>query len=125
MKALSMPHKYDPLKVMAAISLLNALGGFAALLRSGEKITGRSVATSCLNSALIGLAVAAIWWHRYDGDNASIFFLVGVCLMTGLGGNTTFYFAAALIKKKFGLEDLPHDGTAPGTTPEPPATDNP
>lgn len=110
-----MNQRYDPLKVMAIISALNALAGFASLLRSGEEVTFRSVLTSTLNSSLIGLAIALLWWQKYGGEDTSIYFLMGVSLMAGLGGNTTFYFITEMIKRKYGL-DLSPKGKDRGAT---------
>ena len=108
-----MDHK-DPMKVMAALTLLNGLAGLAALLRSGERVTPRSLATAVLNSAFMGLIVALIWWHWFNADGTSVYFVAAVSLLAGLGGNTTFYFVSQMIQRRFGVHvDPTGKGDAP------------
>lgn len=110
-----MDHKWDPIKVMTALTVLNGLAGLAALLRSDERVTPRSILTACLNSAFMGLIVALIWWHWFNADGTSVYFVAAVSLLAGLGGNTTFYFVAQMIQRKFGI---PIDPTGKGESPD-------
>ena len=78
-----------------------SLGGLAALLRSNNALTKRNVFSAMLNSGLIALVIALVWWANYRDTN--LFFLVGISILAGLGGATTLDFATLYIRKKLGL----------------------
>lgn len=96
------PDDFSPLETFGAVFTLASLGGLAALLRSGKKLTVRSVGSAMLNGGLIGLIIALVWWHRYGG--ADLYFLVGVSALAGFGGAETIRLAVLWGQKKLGLE---------------------
>ncbi len=55
-----------------------------------------SVTSSLLNSGMLGLGIGLLWYTKFS-DN--LYFLVGICLMAGLGGMTTVEFFLAFIRK--------------------------
>jgi CHASE2 domain-containing sensor protein len=73
-----------------------AMGGLATLLRSDLPITRKSVATSMLNCGLLGLGISLLWYSQFQ-DN--LFFLVGLCVVAGLGGNASIDFAVDMFRK--------------------------
>ena len=85
----------DPLKIFSAAGGIASFAGLAALLRSGRPLNYRSVATAVLNSGILGLAMAMLWF-TYWRDN--IYFLVGLCALAGLGGVNMVEFALAVLK---------------------------
>lgn len=102
----------EPMKVFASIFLLAAIGGVAALLRGKARLTARLVISACLNSGLIGLVIALIWYSQYKDTN--LWFLIGISVLAGLGGNTTIGLGMLYLRKKFnlsGLEEGPEKST--------------
>lgn len=79
--------QYWPVFVFSAV--LSGLAGLAALLRSGNKITALSAVSSLLNSSLMGLGISLIWYTRF---RENLCFLIGICIICGLGGMTTIDF---------------------------------
>jgi hypothetical protein len=78
------------------------LAGLAALLRSGKPLTWISVLTALLNSGLLGLGISLLWYTKFRED---VHFLVGICLMAGLGGmNTVDWILAALKRGGFSVK---------------------
>jgi hypothetical protein len=69
--------------LFAAAFVVSALGGLAALLRSGRPLTRKAVASYTLNSGIVGLGIALVWFHRLRDE---LELLVGLCVVAGLGG---------------------------------------
>jgi UDP-N-acetylmuramyl pentapeptide phosphotransferase/UDP-N-acetylglucosamine-1-phosphate transferase len=86
----------DPINVVIMSGSLASFAGLAELLRSGRELTWRAVASALLNSGLIGAAIGLVWWNKYDADP---YFLIGVCVLAGLGGATFADFAIQLLKR--------------------------
>lgn len=72
--------------VFASAFVVSAFSGLAAYLRTGEAITRLGLFTAVLNSAMLGLGIALLWYTAYR-DNP--WFLVGVACLSGLGGVTS------------------------------------
>lgn len=87
-------HQFE-VGIFSAAFLLSALAGVAALLRSRSRITPKSVATSSLNSGLMGLGVSLVWYQKSE----DVYFLIGLCVLVGLGGQPTFDFVLAVARK--------------------------
>lgn len=68
---------------------VSALGGLAALLRSPQKVTRKSVLAYTLNTGVVGLAIALIWYTQFR-DNLQL--LVGLCVVAGLSGMASVDF---------------------------------
>jgi hypothetical protein len=92
------PDQYDPMRLFGTTSALASFAGLAELLRSGRPITTRSVVSAMLNSGLIGLSIGLVWYHKYLGEG-NVYFLIGVCVLAGLGGATFVDFASQLLRK--------------------------
>lgn len=114
------PNDYDPLRLFEATSALSSFAGLAELLRSGRPITTRAVLSAMLNSGLIGLAIGLVWYHKFLGDG-NVYFLVGVCVLAGLGGATFIDFAISSFTRWFGSKgpfgqggDKPNGGSGAG-----------
>ncbi len=75
----------------------SSLAGLAELMRSDRDITVREVASSLLNSGILGGAVFAVWWN-YGGETNPVF-VAGVCVLAGLGGTAMVEFGVALLKR--------------------------
>lgn len=73
-----------------------ALAGLAALLRSGNPLTTKSTLSALLNSGFLGLAMSLLWYSSFR-DN--IYFLVGLSVLSGLGGNLTIELAMGWLKR--------------------------
>lgn len=86
----------SPVGVFVASFCLSGFAGIAALLRSGKPLTVLSVSSSLLNSGLLGLAMAMVWYVRFQEN---IYFLVGVCVLAGLGGMTSVDLVLTLVRK--------------------------
>jgi hypothetical protein len=81
-----------------------SLGGLAALLRGNHALTKRNVFSAMLNSGMMALVIALVWWSNYKDTN--LFFLVGISILAGLGGATTLDFVTLYIRKRLGIEQL-------------------
>jgi hypothetical protein len=97
--------------IFVASFALAAFAGLAALFRSTMPISRRSVLSAILNSGFLGLALSLLWFHKFAHN---LHMLVGVCLLAGLGGNTTLEFILQAFRSgglniRFG-----------GSTPQPP-----
>ncbi len=82
--------------VFASAFLVSAFAGLAALLRSGHKLCVVKIVSSLLNSGLLGLGISLLWYTKFQ-DN--LYFLVGMCVLAGLGGMTTVDFVVMLYRK--------------------------
>lgn len=102
----------NPLGVFVCAFGISALAGLAAMLRSKTELNLTNIATSGLNSGFLGLGISLIWYQQFQ-DN--IYFLIGACVLAGLGGVTTIDFVLAIIRKggfsitvgKSGSVDIP------------------
>jgi hypothetical protein len=95
------PVAASPWILFGGIFVVASLGGIAALLRSGQDITGRLVLSAFLNSGLVGLIVGLLMWSSYSGKDPYLIF--GVSALAGLGGAATLEVLFQLAKKKLGL----------------------
>jgi hypothetical protein len=89
--------EYSPIWVFFVAFAISALAGIAAFLRSGNAIKVVSVLTSGLNSGLLGLAIALVWYEQYKSN---IYMLMGFCVISGLMGAAGLDFVINLITKK-------------------------
>lgn len=87
---------FDEVGVFAGAFILSALAGLASLLRKSGDLTKKAVCSVTLNSGVLGLAIALLWYTKFQ-DN--IYFLIGVCVIAGLGGMTTIDFVLAAIQR--------------------------
>jgi hypothetical protein len=86
----------DSTGVFAASFGVSGFAGLAALLRSGNQLTSKSVISAGLNSGLLGLGVCLVWYHQYVND---VHMLLGLCLLSGLGGMTTVDFVTDFVRR--------------------------
>ena len=66
--------------------LVSGLAGIGAALRSGREITVMYLISSFVNSGFLGLALSLLWYNYFSENQ---FFLVGLCVLAGLGGTAT------------------------------------
>lgn len=88
--------RLDPLTLFITAAVVGALAGVAALLRSSRDITWRVLLSAALNAGALGAGMAMLLF-TYFKDNT--WFLLGLCLLAGLGGMTLLGFLLAIIKK--------------------------
>jgi uncharacterized membrane-anchored protein len=86
----------SPIWVFISAFGVSSFAGLAALLRAGKEVNWISVASSVLNSGLFGLAIALLWYVKFQ-DN--IYFLIGICILAGLGGATLVDFFIQAFKQ--------------------------
>lgn len=97
----------DAIWVFVASFGVAACAGLAALLRTNAEITWKSAVSAVLNSGILGLGISLLWYTKYQ-DN--IYFLVGICVIAGLGGATTIDFILDAVKKGgFSIKMGPND----------------
>src|SRR5687768_16849941 len=87
--------KLNPIYVFLSAFGVSSFAGLAALLRAGKQVDLIATASATLNSGLLGLAIALVWYHKFQ-DN--IYFLIGICVLAGLGGATLVDFVVASFK---------------------------
>ncbi len=77
-----------------------SLAGLAAHLRSGKELGWRAVTAAVLNSGLVGLIIFLIGFRVFHDDLA---YLIGMSLLSGIGGATLLDFALQLVKRGLGI----------------------
>lgn len=90
-----MNDKINPIYVFLSAFGVSSFAGLAALLRAGKQVNGIAVLSAVLNSGMLGLCIALIWYNKFQ-DN--IYFLIGICVLAGLGGATLVDFMVAAFK---------------------------
>jgi Trk-type K+ transport system membrane component len=88
--------KLDPLTLAITAAIVGALAGVAAFLRTAQHVTWRALISAALNAAALGSGMAMLLFS-YFKDNT--WFLLGLCLLSGLGGMTLLGFVLAIIRK--------------------------
>lgn len=88
----------DPNACLVFVSAfgLSGFAGLASLLRSGSKLDVTTICTHFLNSGMLGLGISLLWYTKYKEN---VYFLVGVCLVSGLGGMTMVDFVVTGLRK--------------------------
>ena len=97
----TMSSAFEPLKILGVTFLLGGLAGLAALLRSPDELTRRAVCSAILNSSLLSMGSAALWWWKSPDSNFIL--LMAVSILIGLGGNTSVGIVTAMLQKKFNI----------------------
>jgi hypothetical protein len=87
--------RLNPIYVFVSAFGVSSFAGLAALLRGGKQVTIIAVLSAVLNSGLLGLAIALVWYNKFQ-DN--VYFLIGICVLAGLGGATLVDFFIAAFK---------------------------
>ena len=90
-----MNERLSPFTVFISAFGVSSFAGLAALLRAGKQVNYVSIISSLLNSGFMGLAIALLWYTKFQ-DN--IYFLIGVCILCGLGGSSLVDFMIEAIK---------------------------
>lgn len=91
-----MDDRLDPVTLVITAFVIGALAGAASLLRSARELTWRAVLSAILNSGALGAGIAMLLF-TYFKDNT--WFLLGLCLLAGLGGMTVFGFLVTVLQK--------------------------
>lgn len=99
----------DSTRMFCAAAGLGGLSGLAYLLRSGKEITWLAIFTAMLNSGLTSLSIALLWYNTSQ-DNP--YFLIGVCVLAGLGGASLTDLMIAVLKKKISITGDENDKKA-------------
>ena len=106
----------DPLWLFILAFMIAALAGVATVLRTVERITFRVILTAILNSGALGLCIALILF-TWCKDNT--WFLLGLCLLAGLGGMTALGFVLMVVRTFLGHGHLNiHVDVTPDTNKE-------
>lgn len=90
-----MQEKYDPFCVLLSAFSVSSLAGLAAILRSGRRLSPRTIVSAVLNSGMLGLAIACTWYHYWP---AHLWFILGVSILAGLGGLSLIDFVVQAIR---------------------------
>jgi CHASE2 domain-containing sensor protein len=85
----------DTTEIFLASFAFSALAGLAAMLRNETPISFTRIIAAILNSGLLGLGMCLLWYKKFS-DN--IPFLLGVCLLVGLGGMTSVDFVLKVLR---------------------------
>lgn len=91
-----MQQQPDPVWLFLAAFSVSAMAGVASLLRTSKELTIRVVLSAILNSGALGLCIALLLF-TYFKDNT--WFLLGLCMLAGLGGMTVLGFILYLVRK--------------------------
>lgn len=74
----------------------SSFAGLATLLRFARKLSTLTVVSAMLNSGFLGLAIALIWYQNYR-QAENVYGLIGVCVLSGMGGSTLTDLALSLL----------------------------
>lgn len=99
-----------PTKLFFSAFGVSACAGLAALLRSGNRLSKVAILSSLLNSGLLGLGISLLWYVKFADDP---YFLVGVCVLAGLGGMTTVDFVLRAIRRGLSLRMGENEAESP------------
>jgi len=94
--------RWTPLQVLISAFSISSLAGLAALLRSEKQLSIRVVLSTILYSGMSGVIIALIWYRHFGSagnGEGSIFFLLGISGLAGIGGTTMLDFVVEVIKK--------------------------
>jgi hypothetical protein len=91
-----MQERPDPISLAVTAFIAAGLAGVAALLRTSTKLTVRTVLSALLNAGALGAGLAMLLF-TWLGDNT--WFLIGLCMLAGLGGMTALGFVLAVIRQ--------------------------
>ncbi len=86
----------ENLAVFIGAGVLSGLAGLASLLRSNVELTWKRLISAFLNSGILGLGISLLWYAKFQ-DN--VYFLVGLCVVAGLGGMTTVDLVIAAARR--------------------------
>jgi DMSO reductase anchor subunit len=82
-----MDDQFHALSVFASAFGAASFAGLATLLRFARKLSKLSIVSAMLNSGVLGLAIALIWYQNYR-EAQNVYGLIGICVMAGMGGST-------------------------------------
>jgi len=82
-----MDEQFHALSVFASAFGAASFAGLATLLRFARKLSKLSIVSAMLNSGVLGLAIALIWYQNYR-EAQNVYGLIGICVMAGMGGST-------------------------------------
>ena len=95
----------EPVRVFCAIFGLSALAGISLVVSDKRKeCSVRALLGSFMVSGIIGLVIGLIWWSKFG--NTDLYFLIGVSMLAGMGGNSTLGLLYIIFIRKLGLEGL-------------------
>lgn len=89
-------NQLDPLWLFILAFSVAAMAGVARLLRTSQLITFRLFLSAILNSGALGLCMALLLFTWFK-DNT--WFLLGLCLLAGLGGMTALGFILSILRQ--------------------------
>ena len=115
-----LPEHLHALSVFASAFGVSACAGLATLLRFAKKLSKLSVLSALLNSGLLGLSIALIWYQNYR-DEKNVYSLIGFCVLAGMGGSSVTDLAFSLlsgvgIRVLITREDSNHEDDTDDTT---------
>lgn len=64
-----------------------AFAGLATLLRFAHKLTKLKIISTMLNAGFLGLAISLLWFRQFQ-ESENIYGLIGICVLSGMGGST-------------------------------------
>jgi len=88
--------RFDPFYVVLACFSVSSLAGLASLLRSGKPLTWYAIFSAVLNGGLLGVAICLLWYNYFENN---VFFLVGLCVLAGLGGMSLLDFILVIFAR--------------------------
>jgi len=90
--------QYSAIAIFVAAFFVSGLSGIASLLRSGKEVKKITIITASLNSGLLGLAISLLWYQKFQEN---IYELMGICVMSGLGGAASLDFILNFLQKGY------------------------
>jgi hypothetical protein len=92
----------DPWWLFLSCFGISSFAGLAQLLRSGQPLTFRSVASALLYSGMSGLIVGLLWYNYFSGSD-NLYFLLGISGLAGIGSASVIDFLTQLIAGQVGV----------------------
>lgn len=110
----SMDRRMTPFQVFASAVAIASFGGIAALLRSNQPLTTRTVLSATIYSGAAGLIIALLWFNSYGNQGGNPYFLLGICGLAGIGGVDALELIIRGLQKGLLTLKRPDGGPTPG-----------
>lgn len=92
-----MAEDLDPLRTLACAFSVSSFAGLARELRSGRRMSKLAVLSTILNTGLVGGGIAC-YWLTYYRNEGTLYFMILVCLLAGMGGADLIEFGLAWLR---------------------------
>lgn len=81
------PTKDPSLWILLSCTTVSAMGGLAAMVKRGKRVSMFVIFSTTFYNAMAGLIIGLLWYNYFLNAN-NVYFLIGVSGAAGIGGVT-------------------------------------